>query len=154
LVGIPYTAQLYYALGTVSDPVNENLASSITSPVSGALTLLVGANAGYDNSGAATGALGLGYFDGGVVTIPGYVSGPVSFEIWAALPDGSFVGRSGSWTESSISGPGNPAGSFGDAGVMPNFLVAAANPVPEPTTLALAGLGGLASLVAFRRKQA
>jgi len=26
-------------------------------------------------------------------------------------------------------------------------------PVPEPTTLALAGLGGLASLVAFRRKQ-
>jgi hypothetical protein len=27
-------------------------------------------------------------------------------------------------------------------------------PVPEPTTLALAGLGGLASLVALRRKQA
>ena len=26
--------------------------------------------------------------------------------------------------------------------------------VPEPTTLALAGLGGLASLVALRRKQA
>jgi hypothetical protein len=25
--------------------------------------------------------------------------------------------------------------------------------VPEPTTLALAGLGGLASLMAFRRKQ-
>jgi len=34
-----------------------------------------------------------------------------------------------------------------------SILVGAVAPVPEPTTLALAGLGGLASLVALRRKQ-
>jgi PEP-CTERM motif len=151
LAGIPLTAQLYYALGTVSDPVNNSSVASIMSAPTG-LTLLSGATAAFDNSGAATGAAGLGYYDGGVVTIPGYVSGPVTFEIVSSgvFNGQTYDGRSGSWTESSIAGPGLPAGNFGDAGVMPNAFVATV--VPEPTTLALAGLGGLASLVALRRK--
>jgi hypothetical protein len=41
------------------------------------------------------------------------------------------------------------AGDFGQA-----FSVAQVAAIPEPTTLALAGLGGLASLIALRRKQA
>jgi hypothetical protein len=41
---------------------------------------------------------------------------------------------------------------LGDNGTpMPNFAVDLA--IPEPNTLALAGLGGLVSLAAFRRKQ-
>jgi len=147
LVGIPWTAQLYYSLGTVSDPVNESDPTSITSPITG-LTPLAGALAAYDNSGAATGAPGMGFFDGGVVLIPGYTSGPVTFEIWAS-GGATGSGRSGSWTESAISGPGLPAGNFGDNGTMPNFVVV----VPEPTTLALAGLGALASFVAKGRKR-
>jgi hypothetical protein len=152
LCGIPLTAQLYYALGTVSDPVSAN-ATSIMSAVTG-LGSLSGATAALDNSGAAVGGPGLGFFDGGTVLIPGYTSGAVTFEVVVSgtYLGQQFVGRSGSWTESSIPGPGLPAGSFGDHGVMPNMFVATT--VPEPTTLALAGLGGLASLVAFRRKQA
>ena len=146
-----YTATLYYALGTVSDPVNENSQASITSPISAAFTLVAGSGAEYDNSGGATGAPGLGYFDGATLQIPTYVSGPITFEIWASNASGLIVGRSGSFTDSSIAGPGLPVTVTGDnaVGGMPNFLVA---PVPEPTTLALAGLG-LASLVALRRKQ-
>jgi hypothetical protein len=152
LIGTPYVATLYYAFGTVADPVNETSANSITSPVGAGFTLLGGLSAAYANSGQST----PGYFDGGVAVIPGYVSGAISFEIVATGPNE--LGRSGAWTEfNPITGAGIanssgvPVSFFGDNGVMPNFLVA---PVPEPTTLALAGLGGLASLVALRRKQA
>jgi hypothetical protein len=154
LVGVPFTAELYYFLGTVSDPVNNALPTSITSDVTG-LTLLNGVSAALDNSGSATGANGLGYFDGGTVVIPGYGSGPVTFEVveynGSTYDTSSIRGRTGSWTESLIQPTSLPAGNFGDNGVMPSGFVAV---VPEPTTLALAGLGGLASLVALRRKQA
>ncbi len=151
-VGIPFVAQLYYALGTVADPVNDSLASSIMSPVTG-LTA-IGSTAALDNSGAAISSQGLGYFDGPSISIPGYTSGAVTFEIVVSgsLDGQSYVGRSGSWVESSIPANPLPAGNFGDNGVMPSSFVATV--VPEPTTLALAGLGGLASLVALRRKQA
>jgi PEP-CTERM motif len=151
-LGIGYTATLYYALGTVSDPVNQSSVASITSSPTG-LSLLPGVSEAYDNSGNAIGAVGLGFFDGSSITIPNYVSGPITFEIWASNAAGTIVGRSGSFTDSSIAGPGLPLTVMGDnaVGGFPSFLVA---PVPEPTTLALAGLGGLASLVALRRKQA
>jgi len=151
-LGSSYTASLYYALGTVADPVSQT-AASITSPVSGAFTLYTGANSSpvFDNSGEATGTPGLGFVDGGLLTIPGYTSGAISFELVATGP--SERGRSGAWTESTIvSSASLPPGYFGDNGTAPAFFVA--SPVPEPTTLALASLGGLASLVALRRKQA
>jgi PEP-CTERM motif len=147
---------LYYAIGTVSDPVNGNPSSLPTG-----LTDL-GVFTGYDNSGGAVGAPGLGYFDGATVQIPGYTTGPITFEIVAfngssyTSADTTFRGRSGSFTESSIQTLGNPVTILGDntIGGQPAFSVASVAPVPEPTTLALAGLGGLASLVALRRKQA
>jgi hypothetical protein len=143
-----YSAELFYALGTVADPVDMNSAASITSAPTG-LTLLPGSAAGFASSGASAGFPG--YFDGGVAVIPGYVSGPITFEVWAFGP--LEQGRSGSFTMTGIAASASlPVSLFGDNGQpMPNFLVA---PVPEPTTLALAGLGGLASLVALRRKQA
>jgi hypothetical protein len=144
-----YTAQLYYFIGTLSDPVNTSSASSVLTAPAAGFVALAGATAAYDNSGGATGQQGLGYFDGSAVSIPGYSSGPITFEIVAT--GNGFYGRSGSFTESSISTGLAPSGYFGDnSSGMPAFVVA---PVPEPTTLALAGLGGLASLVAFRRKQ-
>jgi PEP-CTERM motif len=143
-----YTAELFYAIGTVADPVDMNSAASITSAPTG-LTLLAGSASGYASSGASAGFPG--YFDGGVMTIPGYSSGAVTFEIWAFGPNEQ--GRSGAFTMTGIAASTSvPVSFFGDNGApMPNFVVA---PVPEPTTLALAGLGGLASLVALRRKQA
>jgi len=134
-----YTAELYYALGTVTDPVGGNPSS----PISGLFTAVPGSITAYDANGD-------GYFQGGTAIMPTYTSGPISFEIWATGPLGS--GRSGAFTESIIaSSASSPVTNFGDNGPgMPSFVVS----VPEPTTLALAGLGGLASLVAFRRKQA
>jgi hypothetical protein len=148
---VGYTAQLYYALGTVSDPVNQSSQASITSPITG-LTLLAGSSTAYDNSGGAVGAPGLGYFDNGVLMIPNYVSGPITFEILATGPND--IGRSGAFTDSGIATSASaPAPTIGDTtlGGFPSFVVA---PVPEPTTLVLAGLGGLASLVMLRRKTA
>jgi PEP-CTERM motif len=135
-VGATFTAELYFALGTVSDPGNSG-------PVSGLFTPIASSIINYDANGD-------GYFQGGTITVPGYVSGPISFEILAI--GGNASGRSSAFTESSVtSSAAAPPSFFGDNGTgMPSFVV----PVPEPTTLALAGLGGLASLVALRRKQA
>jgi hypothetical protein len=148
LVPAGYTASLYYFIGTVADPVNNANANSISSLPTG-LTALATTSQFLD--GAAQ-----GYFSGGIVTIPGYASGPVTFEVVAYngsdYASSAIRGRSGSFTMNSIATAGLPVPFLGDNGQsMPNFFVA---PVPEPTTLALAGLGGLASLVAFRRKQA
>jgi len=67
------------------------------------------------------------------------------------------------WTE--VVDPGYATASLTGFGIVPQAVLVAGfmnggpteltlSPVPEPTTLALAGLGGLASLVALRRKQA
>jgi hypothetical protein len=140
-VGIGNTADLYYALGTVSDPVNN---SAFTAPTG--LTDL-GVFAAYDS---------LGYFDGPVVTIPDYTGGPITFEVVAfngsSYADSVFRGRSGSFTMDSIATGGIPVPALGDNGQpMPNFVELII--IPEPTTLTLAGLGGLTTLVAFHRKQ-
>jgi hypothetical protein len=100
-----------------------------------------------------------GWFQGPAVTVNGYSSGAVTFEILAWVASGTGAGGgtyansgyNGSliWTEASIPGSGLPAGDF-KALTGDTILVAT---VPEPTTLALAGLAGLVSLVAYRRKQ-
>jgi len=94
-----------------------------------------------------------GYFQGPIVNIPGYVSGPVTFIILAWTTNGgttfpnALYATTLTWVEPSIATLPSPAGVFT---ALPGEIVFE---VPEPTTLALAGLGGLASLVAFRRKQ-
>ena len=118
-----------------------------------------------------SGPVETGYITGGVVSggIPGYTSGPITFEILAWVASGS--------------GASGPGGTFCwlwlsmiqqircTFGLNHPFLLVhrhplviflqslpgnavMTTPVPEPTTLALAGLGGLASLVALRRKKA
>lgn len=156
LIGIPFQAELYYALGTVADPVDFNSFDSIGSNPTG-LSLLLGVSAAYDNSGFAYGPTGLGFFDGSQVSIPGYTGGPITFEVVAfngtTYDTAPYRGRSGSFTMSSI--PTQPSnyppfqGPFlGDYGQpMPSFVV-----TPEPATLALVGLG-LGALLMFRRKQ-
>jgi hypothetical protein len=95
---------------------------------------------------------------GNIYNVPGVAAEGIAFlqiEAWlgndatfaAALSDGSPVGTSGIYQ--SHTGGGSPPAvpvSVGDG--MPSFLV----PSPEPTTLALCGLG-TASLLLLRRKK-
>jgi len=148
-------AELGYFIGTSSNPSDFTLlGNSITAVSATANTPGVYAN---DTTGS-------GYITGPALQIPGYSSGPISFEIlaWVASGVGSGAGGTAAnstindllnpltWTESSIpAGASTPAGNF-TAMSGPVILTQ----VPEPATLALAGLGGLASLVAFRRRKA
>jgi PEP-CTERM motif len=142
------SVELGYFLGTTANPANFTLLASTIQAVGTTPQAING-----------TGPVVAGYIQGGGVTIPGYVSGPVSFEIlaWIATGNGALGGTyatsgyNGSyvWTEPSIAPNPSPAGAFGN--MTGNAVLTA---VPEPTTLALAGLGGLASLVMLRRKQA
>lgn len=150
LVDSTFKAQLYYSFGTVADAVDNGTAAGIAGTTPGAgLTLLDGVVATY-----ATGAATAGYFDFGNVVIPGYTSGAITFEIVAyngtdyasSLGVGLYRGRSGAFTMNGIATGANPSDSMTG---MPNFFVAQ---VPEPTTIALAGLG-LASLALIRRRK-
>ncbi len=134
LVGAGWTAGLYYFIGTISDPVNNNNAASSSSLPTGLINSGVTANylSGYN---------GQGYFDGSSVLIPGYSSGPITFEVVAYYGGSSYAtaslrARSGSFTMNSIAVGPTPAPSLGDNGQpMPNIIILA----PEPTTLTLAG---------------
>jgi hypothetical protein len=88
-----------------------------------------------------------GFFQGPAVSIPGYTGGPIGVEILATAP-GGWTGML-QWTEPSIAINPSPAGQFT---AMPGSVVM--SPVPEPSTLALAGLSGFGMLLAFRRKKA
>jgi hypothetical protein len=154
-----FTLDLFYSLTAVSDPVNNALGSSITAlPGAGLTDLLM--------TGETTLAGGANP-DPRSITIPGWTAagGAPTFEVVAfngsTYANSTIRGRSGSFLQGSslvavgssspVPNLGDTASGSGPGGTFPSFYVTS---VPEPTTLALAGLGGLASLVAFRRKQA
>jgi len=150
-----FHADLYYFVGTTTDPVNTTLASSITALPLGTFTDLgvtgVTFNQPYQ---------GANFFNGPQVMIPGNPA-TVTFEV-VAYNGSSYAtslirGRSGAFTDVISTSAGTGAKALGapdQNGTGEAFPVSYVTSVPEPTTLALAGLGGLASLVAFRRKQA
>jgi hypothetical protein len=138
-----WTAELYFALGAASDPVGFVLPS-------GAFTAIPSSITSYDANGD-------GYFqNNNIIIVPGYTSGPITFEVVAfkgsSYANSGLRGRSGSFTMESIANNlSDQAPVLGENGQpMPDIVIS----MPEPTTLTLAGLGGLVSLVAFRRKQA
>ena len=105
-IGTQFTAFLYYAFGTVADPVNNTTAAGIMSPVSGSFTEIA-------SSPVLAGGI---VSDGTAVQIPGYTSStPISFEIvyTGTVGGNAYTGRGGAWTESSINVLGQGVTSFG-----------------------------------------
>jgi len=127
-----------------SGPANAGFKASLSYAIgAGPLTAL-------GNSTAFNPAIP-GYFTGPIVTIPGYVSGAISFQISAYdgvdYATSLHRGQSTLFTLNSIATGANPVGEFGPA--LTAFQVAT---VPEPSTLALIGLGTGALLFLRRRK--
>lgn len=93
---------------------------------------------------------GPGVFAGGIVNLPAGGSYAFAVSATGTLGGNSYTGVSAIFTGSAV-GPATPVGNL-PLGLQQSTILI--NAVPEPTTLALAGLGGLASLVALRRKKA
>jgi len=141
LSGAAYSADLYWALGTVTDP-----------------TLLQ--SSGFSTA-FGTGA-SAGYFFGGVLGIPGTLAAggqlvTVQIRTWrgadganwlaASTPAGAHHGE-GNLFQVTLGGGPTPPPFF--TAMTPFTLTV--NPVPEPSTFALAGLGA-AALLLFRRRK-
>jgi len=157
--------------GNVSGDTQSAFLTAAGSPV--ATTFIdTGLNQGSGYSGSP--AVGIGgnggyYDDSATVGLPGWTtSSTATFMVAAWVTTGGlslnnalYAGYSSLWTETVDPGYGG-AGNTG-FGIVPSSSVAGlfangptsvtVSSVPEPTTLALAGLGSLVSLVAFRRKQ-
>jgi hypothetical protein len=156
--GVNVDAELGYFVGALSS-------GTVFTLIPSTITALNPISAVPSSGGPAL----TGYIVGGTVAggIPGVTTAgaPVSFEIlaWVASGPGaaggtynSVGGYSGSfkWQDTfSLAniGGSSPSGHFQD--LTGNAVLNLVVPVPEPTTLALAGLGG-AALLALRRKKA
>jgi hypothetical protein len=133
-IGSEFTAELLYSIG-----------NSAYAVVPGSIVPFYGTDGGSGD--------GSGYSAGTAVLIPGWTSGAVSLE-WTASGVAAgllYTGTSAPFTMTPVASNSPDYPDFSTATGYSSFVV---TPVPEPTTLALAGLGGLASLVAFRRKNA
>jgi hypothetical protein len=108
----------------------------------------------------ATPAANHGYFQGGIVNIPGYVSGPVTFQVEAwDTTTGSSYGTAGTrgisfaWQESSLATGSTPANFFaglpGPSGDVTHPLLMIP-PLPEPSVFALSSISA-AALMLIRR---
>jgi len=142
--GPTFTAVLYYQFGSVSAPAGSGGAT-----IPGGWTLAAG-------SATAIDAGDPGYFYGPNVSIsPGYTpNSAISFIVAASgtVSGTTYFGYSSAFTLSKIATGTDPVTGLGANVVGSGFQAFVVNPVPEPSTFALAGLG-LASLLIFRRRK-
>jgi len=156
---------LFYALGNLtSDTTSQFLTAAGSAVGTTFIDTTLNTLATYGGTGPG------GYYDDGTtITLAGWTTSSTAtfmIEAWDSTggatfsTPGTLEGTSALWTETvdatypaSLSGYGIVPSSVGSPEPMLNGPLGVVMTVPEPTTLALAGLGSLASLVAFRRKQ-
>jgi hypothetical protein len=171
-------ATSYFAPVTVGSLAGPVVGSDFTatllysSTLNGTYTAVTGAAPqAFSGTGLGDSADGGGFFSAVGVTVPvsQYTGGAAFFEIFVQNVNsvtfdsnlytaGQLSGTSASFAYSTLATAANSHPTqdpFPDSQDVTTPLTAFfVTPVPEPTTLALAGLGGLASLVALRRKKA
>jgi len=152
-----FNVELGYYIGVTSEPAQLTLLPSTIESI----------NPNLKEPAGGVGAPTTGYFDTIVATIPGYPSthGPVTFGVIAWETTGQYGGSTYAtsmlktvnpvlWTESSIAyvgGPSNPEIPQRWANLPPNFAPVQFD-APEPSALALLGLGSVATLLIRRRR--
>jgi len=146
-------------VGTVYQPVKYNTGEVVGSGFSAQLYYGLGSGLSFNqltllpSSTTTIGTQVAGYITGGILDIPGYSSGPITFAIvafngadWATSTAKTLPQNVSTWTETSIPSGNNPAATFQQN--VPAVIVT----VPEPSTFALAGIGS-AALMIFRRRK-
>jgi hypothetical protein len=146
-IGTTFTGELLWSSVNIVDAAST--AGTAANPLTAGWT--VGSTSTF-----ATGSSAVpGFITGPNVVIPA-ASGTYYFEVVAfnglGWGQGTYQGHSASF--SAVLATGETPPDANQINNMTAFSVYNIASIPEPTTLALAGLGGLASLVALRRKQA
>jgi len=150
-IGSTFTGELLWSSVAIAD-------TATTGPVVAGSSLTPGWTVGATYTFATPGNIPAGYIvDPSNLNIAAAVGTALYFEVVAFTgaqyaTSGGFAGHSAAFTGTLVTGTTLP--SADQINNLTPFSVFTVTSVPEPTTLALAGLGGLASLVALRRKQA
>jgi hypothetical protein len=139
-IGSEFTAALLYSLDSGSTY------TLLTQAAAGAGSAYPTPFLGTDGDNAS----GAGYFNGPIVTIPGYTSGAVNFIVQVyqgtSYATANITGQSAVFIAPSLSTSTAVVGNFPGGSLQPFALI------PEPSIFALAGLGA-AGLMAFSRRQ-
>jgi hypothetical protein len=150
-IGSTFTGELLWSSVNIPDVAT-------TASVAQGTALTPGWNVGVTyNFATPNGVIANGYITSpNNLNIASAVGTSLYFEVvaftGASYASTGFSGHSATFTGSLAVTPTLPSGN--QLNNLQPFSVYTVVPSPEPTTLALAGLGGLASLVALRRKQA
>jgi hypothetical protein len=152
-IGSTFTGELLWSSVNIPDVATTGPVAAGTQLTSG---WTVGSTALFD-AGSISGPGALGYIAGPDLNIASAVGTSLYFEVVAFTgasyaTAGGYAGHSATFTSTLATGATLPGPN--QMNNLAPFSVYTVTSIPEPTTLALAGLGGLASLVALRRKQA
>jgi hypothetical protein len=147
-----WTIGLYFAVGNVAtgDSAGNGLPSGLLAAATGANSTAVSYTSAFNSPGQ--------FAAPGVWVVPGTLSTggqTLTAEVvaWsgASYASATYRGHSAPFTMTTSSSSSPAPNSVGPS--FTSFSVSSVAPVPEPSTLALAGLGGFGMLMAFRRKK-